>query len=89
MSGEMVTQGLVCAHVDDFIVVGSEGCEEWVDALTQFYHRFDWSDWESGSFSHCGVILKENEEGERGLLGHPGPCELCGQSGAGGVPEPR
>ena len=62
MSGEMVTQGLVCAHVDDFIVVGNEGCEEWVDALTQFYHRYDWSDWEFGSFSHCGVILKENED---------------------------
>ena len=62
ISGEMVTQGLVCAHVDDFIVVGNEGCEEWVDALTQFYHRYDWSDWEFGSFSHCGVILKENKD---------------------------
>ncbi|CAJ1422108.1 unnamed protein product [Effrenium voratum] len=56
------TQGLVCAHVDDFIVIGNEQCEAWMDAMHIFHDRYQWSDWEHGTFTHCGVVLRENED---------------------------
>ncbi|CAJ1367580.1 unnamed protein product [Effrenium voratum] len=27
-----------------------------------FHDRYQWSDWEHGTFTHCGVVLRENED---------------------------
>ena len=62
VDGAKETQGLVCAHVDDFIVIGNEQCEAWMDAMHIFHDRYQWSDWEHGTFTHCGVVLRENED---------------------------
>ena len=53
--GQQVTSGLICAHVDDFIISGDEECEKWV-ALNAFYHRFN------RSFLHCGVRVRKEPD---------------------------
>lgn len=51
--------GIICSHVDDFLLAGNEESEQWVDLLQSFHQRFKWSPWEHGEFVHCGVKLRE------------------------------
>ena len=51
--------GYICAHVDDFLIAGDETSEVWSQALHTFYARFKWSPWEHGSYSHCGIQVRE------------------------------
>ena len=73
-----VTQGLVTSHVDDFIVCGNESCELWIEAIHRFYARFRWSDWEHTAFSHCGIDIRECQDGSK-ILDHSRFCETLEQ----------
>jgi len=72
--GRKLTSGFICSHVDDFIISGDETRESWVDALNQFYSRFNWSPWECSSFMHCGVRVHEEPDFSF-TLGHSSFCE--------------
>ncbi|CAE7032785.1 RE1 [Symbiodinium natans] len=77
-TGKMVTQGLICSHVDDFIICGNEECEAWNAVLTAFHQRFRWSPWEHSSFTHCGIVIKEACDGSK-ILDHSKYCETVAQ----------
>ena len=66
--GRKQTSGFICSHVDDFIISGDETRESWVDALNQFYSRFNCS------FMHCGVRVHEEPDFSF-TLGHSSFCE--------------
>ena len=51
--------GVVCAHVDDFIITGDEQDPEWVNAVAGFHSRYRFSPWECVSYNHCGVAIRE------------------------------
>ena len=57
------TRGIVSGHVDDFLFAGPEGCSEWQEILKHIKARFQWGDWESGTFVQCGVQIRETSEG--------------------------
>ena len=73
-----VTQGIITSHVDDFIVCGNEQCPEWNTALHSFYDRFRWSPWEHTAFSHCGIDIRECQDGSK-ILDHSRFCETLEQ----------
>ena len=51
--------GMMCSHVDDFLIAGNEESEKWCSFLQGFHGRYQWSPWEHGEFFHCGVKLRE------------------------------
>ena len=51
--------GVVCAHVDDFIITGCEQDPEWVNAVAGFHSRYRFSPWECVNYTHCGVAVRE------------------------------
>ena len=57
-----VTQGLIGSHVDDFIVTGNESCEGWLEVLKKFHSSLSWSPWEVDPYTHCGVVVHQNQD---------------------------
>ena len=51
--------GVVCAHVDDFIITGCEQDPEWVAAVSGFHSKYRFLSWECVSYNHCGVAVRE------------------------------
>ena len=51
--------GVVCAHVDDFIITGCEQDPEWVAAVSGFHSKYRFSPWECVNYNHCGVAVRE------------------------------
>ena len=76
--GRQETLGMVCAHVDDFLVSGNEESEEWIAAVEAFHSRFKWSPWECNSFVHCGVRIREEVDFSYSL-DHSKYCEMIEQ----------
>eukprot|EP00435_Cladocopium_sp_Y103_P064584 s563_g26.t1 len=72
--GKRQVSGLICAHVDDFLIAGDEQSEAWTQLLHQFYDRFRWSPWEFQSFQHCGVQIREHADYSY-TLDHSAFCE--------------
>ncbi|CAL1166991.1 unnamed protein product [Cladocopium goreaui] len=70
--------GYICAHVDDFLISGCEETDEWVAVLEQFYAKFRWSPWEFSTFSHCGVMIREESDFSFNL-DHSSFCESIDQ----------
>ena len=58
-----VLRGAVSGHVDDFLFSGSETDSGWQAQLQRIKDRFKWGDWESGSFTQCGVQVVQDQEG--------------------------
>ena len=58
-----VLRGLIAGHVDDFLFSGPSDCAEWNGILTEIKNRFKWTDWESKSFTQCGVQVEEQSDG--------------------------
>ena len=75
---EFKTAGVICSHVDDFIIAGNEQCPEWHRALEGFFEKFRWSPWEFGAFSHCGIQIRESSDGSK-ILDHSKYCETLDQ----------
>ena len=57
------TQGIISGHVADFLFAGPEDCSEWQGILQKIRGRFQWKDWEPGTFVQCGVQIKQTSEG--------------------------
>lgn len=57
-----ITRGIISAHVDDFIFSGSDDDKEWQAILTAIKNEFRWSDWETGSFTQCGVQIEQDAD---------------------------
>ena len=70
--------GYICAHVDDFLISGCEETDEWVAVLEQVYAKFRWSPWEFSTFSHCGVMIREESDFSFNL-DHSSFCESIDQ----------
>ena len=56
-------RGIIAGHVDDFLFGGNLADEEWQKILQKVKERFQWSDWEQGSFVQCGVHITQTKEG--------------------------
>ena len=48
-------KGLISGHVDDFLFAGPYDCKEWPAILQQIRSRFQWGDWETGTFVQCDL----------------------------------
>ena len=54
--------GLIGAHVDDFLIMGSES-KEWLHFKTTLLEAFRWTPWESEKFKQCGVAITQMPDG--------------------------
>ena len=55
-------QGIISAHVDDFVFSGSDTDQEWQDLLQAIRTEFKWSDWETKAFTQCGVYIEQDAD---------------------------
>ena len=53
--------GIIGAHVDDFLIAGSEG-PEWKSILETLLTAFRWTPWEEKSFKQCGVMIEQQDD---------------------------
>ena len=51
--------GIIGSHVDDFLMVGHEDDDRWVQKLEEFHASMRWSPWEHPPLTHCGVRLQQ------------------------------
>lgn len=65
VAGEL--KGLISGHVDDFVFSGDETCPQWNQLLEQVKRKYKWSDWESGTFTQCGVKVDCAKDGTHAL----------------------
>ena len=56
-------RGAICGHVDDFLFMGSPEDKEWNNILEAIRTKFKWGDWESGTFTQCGVRIEATSDG--------------------------
>ena len=47
--------GIVGIFVDDLLFAGNEESETWVRFLQELHDHYEWSPWETDSFTHCGI----------------------------------
>ena len=59
--GQLV--GCVSGHVNDFILAGEDQHEGWKEVLQKIQQRFHWGDWETDSFTQCGVLIEHTHRG--------------------------
>ena len=59
---EKGVQGIISAHVDDFLFSGSSNHEGWQAILKSIKSEFKWGDWESDKFVQCGVLIEQNSD---------------------------
>ena len=55
-------QGIISAHVDDFLFSGNENHEGWKNILKAIKEQYKWSDWESDRFVQCGVLIEQHND---------------------------
>ena len=66
VSGDVVDnklQGLVGAHVDDFLICGDNHSEHWKKFIEVLQTSFRWTPWEEEKFKQCGVLITQNPDG--------------------------
>ena len=56
-------QGLVGAHVDDFLICGDNHSEHWKKFIEVLQTSFRWTPWEEEKFKQCGVLITQNPDG--------------------------
>ena len=56
-------RGFISGHVDDFMFGGSESDPAWQAILQAIRAKLKWGDWESDSFTQCGVLIEQGETG--------------------------
>ena len=55
--------GIVGIFVDDLLFAGDEESSEWITFLQELHSHYEWSPWETDSFTHCGIkITQDNDE---------------------------
>ena len=52
--------GMICGHVDDFLICGPPDHPEWQRLRAELQKAFVWSDWERYTFYHCGVKIEQH-----------------------------
>jgi hypothetical protein len=57
-----VAQGMVCSHVDDFILVGNHQCPQWMQARERIGKMYRWSPWKSGAMMITGVWHEQRKD---------------------------
>ena len=55
-------QGIISAHVDDFLFSGNEACSAWMKVLEAIKTEYKWSDWEDSRFVQCGVLIEQHDD---------------------------
>ena len=55
-------QGIITAHVDDFLFSGNEKHEGWNKVLSAIKEKYKWSDWEEKKFVQCGVLIEQMDD---------------------------
>ena len=55
-------QGIISAHVDDFLFSGNSSNKSWQAILDAIKTEFKWGDWESERFIQCGVLIEQNSD---------------------------
>ena len=58
-----VLKGIVAGHVDDFLFSGNPEDPEWLALEKRIQARFKWGEWESESFTQCGVKIEKQGDG--------------------------
>ena len=55
--------GIIGIFVDDLLFAGDEESGEWITFLQELHSHYEWSPWETDSFTHCGIkITQDNDE---------------------------
>eukprot|EP00435_Cladocopium_sp_Y103_P035426 s3103_g9.t1 len=60
-------RGIISGHVDDFLFSGSSSDPIWMEVREAIRKEFKWSDWESGKYTQCGVLVEEHADGTYSL----------------------
>ena len=58
-----VLRGVISGHVDDFLFAGKSGDKLWSSKLEAIKAKFKWGAWDTGTFTQCGVVVKQVPEG--------------------------
>ena len=58
-----ILTGMISGHVDDFLFAGPPDNEEWQMLEEKIRNHFKWTDWETGKFTQCGVLVEAQPDG--------------------------
>ena len=58
--GELL--GLCGVYVDDFLIAGAEGNQEWEQCLEELKALYRWGKWERDNFTLCGVRYRQYKD---------------------------
>ena len=58
-----VLRAVISGHVDDFLFAGKSDDKLWSAKLEAIKSKFKWGAWDTGSFTQCGVVVKQVPEG--------------------------
>eukprot|EP00435_Cladocopium_sp_Y103_P041871 s1760_g11.t1 len=56
-------RGIITGHVDDFLFSGRDDDPVWQTLLKKIQEQYKWSEWESGKFVQCGVLVQQHDDG--------------------------
>ena len=51
--------GIICSHVDDFLLGGDETSKLWNDTVEGIRQAYKWGPWEDSDFTHCGCRIRQ------------------------------
>ena len=54
--------GMIGAYVDDFLIAGEEGNNQWDRVITEFHKAFRWTPWECWNFKQTGLDVTQNKD---------------------------
>ena len=58
-----VLKGIIAGHVDDFLFAGPSDDPNWQAIEAKIQQHYEWSEWEEKSFTQCGVLIEEQDDG--------------------------
>ena len=59
-----ILKGIISGHVDDFLFSGDPEDKGWTSICNKIRDHYKWSEWETGSFVQCGVLIEEQPNGD-------------------------
>ena len=61
LDGDRVV-GRIAAHVDDFLIAGDSTNGRWIQFRNQLKKMYEWSPWQSGTFTFAGCELRQTKD---------------------------
>lgn len=56
-------RSMIHAHVDDFVFAGDKACTIHQQLMQQLQTKYKWGTWEYDSFEQCGILIRQDEDG--------------------------